>query len=131
MPEGDTIRRTAAALQPAVAFGWMWRFLVQLFVPSSAGDTLDSILGTLPAEMLLGPMLLVWADLGLHYRSQTIHGQEWARARAVERRKKALERGWQGPNGDATGRGWGAERGRGVETDIGLAGCRVHAGYLL
>jgi hypothetical protein len=51
--------------------------------------------------MLLGPMLLVWADLGLHYRSKTIHGQEWARAKAVEKRKKALERGWEGPAGAA------------------------------
>src|SRR5205823_2099457 len=51
---------TAAALQPAVAFGWTWRFLVQLFVPSAAPASLDSILGTVPAEMLLGPMLLVW-----------------------------------------------------------------------
>jgi hypothetical protein len=93
---------TAAVLQPAVAYGWTWRFLVQLFLPSTpSGASMDAILPTVPAEMLLGPLVLVAYQFGLASWHETIHGQEWARASRVERRKKALERGWAGPAGAA------------------------------
>jgi hypothetical protein len=57
-----------------------------------------SLTTTLPAEMLLGPLVLVCFQLGADYRRQTIHGEEWQRHNAVEGRKRALERGWAGPD---------------------------------
>lgn len=101
---------TAAALQPAVALVWSWDLVARMVDPSdSSGQSVDAILGTLPSAMLLGPLVLVAFELGVDYRRKTIHGQEWARYSRVERRKKALERGWTGPDsGTPTGADAGA-----------------------
>jgi hypothetical protein len=45
----------------------------------------------------VGPAVLVVFQFGTALWGQTIHGQEWARYRAVVSRKKALERHWPGP----------------------------------
>ena len=91
---------TAAAMQPMVASGWVWHLLVQMVFPTETSDTsAGSIVASIPAEMLFGPLVLVAFSLGLDYRRQTTHGQEWERHSRVEKRKKALERGWSGPGG--------------------------------
>jgi hypothetical protein len=91
---------TAAILQPAVSLIWSWSLLANLFSPSNSGEFSGSaILASLPAEMLLGPLVLVGVQLGIAYRRDTIHGEEWARYNQVTSRKRALERGWPGPDG--------------------------------
>jgi hypothetical protein len=88
----------AAALQPAVALIWSWSLLAHLFSPADPEPfSPGAILASLPAEMLLGPLVLVAFELGVDYRRQTIHGEEWARYNQVAERKRALERGWPGP----------------------------------
>jgi Type IV secretion-system coupling protein DNA-binding domain len=90
---------TAAALQPAVALIWSWSLLVQMVAPSHPSEfSAAAILASLPAEMLLGPLVLVAFELGVAYRRQTIHGEEWARYNQVASRKRALERDWPGPD---------------------------------
>ena len=88
-------------LQPAISLIWSWTLLGQLVSPSNTAVSFDSVLASLPAEMLLGPLVLVGVQLGIAYRRQTIGGIEWTRYNQVERRKRALERGWQGPDGAA------------------------------
>jgi hypothetical protein len=93
----------ATALQPAFSVVWSWSLILHLIFPSDpATVSSTAIVASLPAEMLLGPLVLVGFQLGLDYRRQTIHGEEWARHRKVETRKRALERGWPGPDGGAT-----------------------------
>jgi len=90
---------TAAALQPAIALIWSWNLLAQLFAPTNSSEfSSGAILASLPAEMLLGPLVLVGVQLGIAYRRDTIHGEEWARYIEVANRKRALERGWPGPD---------------------------------
>jgi Type IV secretion-system coupling protein DNA-binding domain len=97
---------SVAALQPAVALIWSWNLLAQLVAPAnSTGFSGGEILASLPAEMLLGPLVLVGIQLGIAYRRDTIHGEEWARYNQVANRKRALERGWPGPDGGAASTG--------------------------
>jgi hypothetical protein len=99
---------TAAALQPAVALIWSWNLLAQLVSPTNPSEfSGGAILASLPAEMLLGPLVLVGVQLGVAYRRDTIHGEEWARHNEVAKRKRALERGWPGPDGGAASTGDG------------------------
>lgn len=90
----------AAALQPAIALIWSWDVLARLVAPTASTQfSTSAILASLPAEMLLGPLVLVGVQLGVAYRRDTIHGEEWSRYRGVANRKRALERGWPGPDG--------------------------------
>jgi Type IV secretion-system coupling protein DNA-binding domain len=90
----------ATALQPAFSIVWSWSLLVHLVFPSDPTMfSASAIVSSLPAEMLLGPLVLVAFQLGFDYRRQTIHGEEWARHNQVANRKRALERGWPGPDG--------------------------------
>jgi hypothetical protein len=82
---------TAAALQPASALVWSWPVLGEWLMQSPADDiSPHAIIASLPGEMLLGPLLLVAAELGLAYRRDTIHGEEWTRFNQVAKRKTAL-----------------------------------------
>jgi hypothetical protein len=91
---------TAGILQPPLEAGWPWRLLAQAIGGSpDPGLTVNGILASIPHGALFGPLVLVAFQLGAVYRRRTIHGQEWARFTEVERRKKALERGWPGPGG--------------------------------
>jgi hypothetical protein len=90
---------TAAAFQPAVTHAWSWPLLLSLTQDTPSSVSVDAVLSSLPAEALFGPLILLAFQLGLDYRRQTIHGQEWGRHRDVERRKKAMEHGWLGPRG--------------------------------
>ena len=97
---------TAAALQPALALIWSWNLLAQIVAPSNPSEfSAGAILASLPAEMLLGPLVLVAVQLGVAYRRDTIHGEEWSRYNEVANRKRALERGWPGPDGGAASTG--------------------------
>ena len=91
---------TAAVMQPVVASGWVWHLFIQTLVPTDSSDvSTAAVVASIPAEMLFGPLILVAFSLGLDYRRQTTHGQEWERHSRVEKRKKALEKGWAGPDG--------------------------------
>lgn len=92
---------TSAAFLPIVTHPWSWTLLATAFTPTGPSVSTDTMLSSLPAEALFGPLILLAFQLGLEYRRQTIHGQEWGRHRDVERRKKALEHGWPGPRGAA------------------------------
>jgi hypothetical protein len=95
---------TVAALRNTLAVAWPWRVLLRPWEPSfSAGLTPQSVAHSIPVEALLGPALLVIFQLGLRLRGQTIHGQEWTRYRTMVRRRKALERHWQGPTSAGVG----------------------------
>jgi hypothetical protein len=91
---------TVGVLHTAVAIGWPWRLLLQGFDPSFAdGLAPDTIGWSVLFEALLGPLVLAAQQSGQVYWRRTIQGQEWARYREVTDRKKALERGWPGPEG--------------------------------
>jgi len=92
---------SAVAFQPTVFHPWSWTWLATAFTPIGPDVSTDAVLSSLPAEALLGPLILLVFQLGLAYRRRTIHGQEWGRYRGVVRRKKALELGWPGPRGAA------------------------------
>jgi Type IV secretion-system coupling protein DNA-binding domain len=93
---------TAVALQPAVEIIWSWSLLVQMVTPSNPSHfSAGMILASLPAEMLLGPLVLVAFELGVAYRRQTIHGEEWARYNQVASRKRALESDLPAPDARA------------------------------
>jgi Helicase HerA, central domain len=90
----------AAALAPAMSLLWSWDIAARLLFPSTTNTfAISAIIGSLPGEMLLGPLVLVAFELGIAYRRETIHGLEWARHNQMAIRKKALERGWPGPEG--------------------------------
>ena len=96
---------TAAAMCGQLVIGWPWRLLAHLLVPRLAqGLPVLLVVRSIPVEMLLGPLLLLLAETGTTWWDQTIHGQEWARYREMAERKRALERGWQGPAGTAATR---------------------------
>jgi energy-coupling factor transporter ATP-binding protein EcfA2 len=96
---------TAATMQGQLVVGWPWRLLVHLLAPRlTQGLPALLVVRSLPVEMLLGPLLLLLAETGTTWWDQTIHGQEWARYREMAERKRALERGWQGPTGKAATR---------------------------
>jgi ABC-type oligopeptide transport system ATPase subunit len=89
---------TVAVLRITLALAWPWRALLQPWLPAvAAGLTPGAVVRSIPVEALMGPALLVVFQLGLLLRGQTIHGQEWARYRSMSKRRKALERHWQGP----------------------------------
>jgi hypothetical protein len=89
---------TAWQLHAAVAIAWPWRVLVHLLTGAAAPPT-AVIARALPAEALLGPLLLATSQLATLLWARTVQGQELARYREMTTRKKALERGWQGPDG--------------------------------
>jgi len=89
---------TGAFLQPAISLIWSWTLMAHLVAPAGNDVSLNSVLASFPAEMLLGPLVLVGVQLGIEYRRQTIGGIEWARFNQMESRKRALERGWPGPD---------------------------------
>lgn len=89
---------TVAALRSAVAIAWPWRALLGAWQPSlGAGVTPQAVAHSITVEILAGPAVLVVLQLGTALWARTIHGQEWARYRELDNRKKALERGWPGP----------------------------------
>jgi hypothetical protein len=95
---------TVAILHSALAVAWPWRALVHPWLPSiTVGLTPEIVAHSIPVEVLMGPAVLVIYQLGTALWAQTIHGQEWARYRAVADRKKALERHWPGPTSVGTG----------------------------
>lgn len=90
---------TVAALHATVIIAWPWRALFSRWNPAwDVGVTQSAIVHSLPVEMIAGPLALVLFEWGNALWRQTIHGQEWARYRAVTDRKKALERHWPGPS---------------------------------
>jgi len=94
---------TVAVLHSAVAIAWPWRALLGAWQPSlAAGLTPQAVLHSVPVEALMGPAVLVVFQFGTTVWGGTIHGQEWARYRAVVSRKKALERHWPGPTTHGT-----------------------------
>jgi hypothetical protein len=89
---------TVAALRSTVVIAWPWRALLGTWQPPlSAGVTPQTVALSIPVEMLCGPAVLVFFQLGTALWARTIHGQEWARYHELVDRKKALERGWAGP----------------------------------
>jgi hypothetical protein len=94
----------AAALAPAMSLLWSWDIAARVLFPSTTNTFATSaIVGSLPGEMLLGPLVVVAFELGVAYRRETIHGLEWTRHNQMAIRKKALERGWPGPEGGTLG----------------------------
>jgi hypothetical protein len=89
---------TAWEFHAAVAVAWPWWTLLHLLT-GAAAPTPAAIARSLPVEALLGPLLLVTSRLATFQWERTVQGQEWARYREMAGRKKALERGWSGPDG--------------------------------
>ena len=90
---------TLASLRSSLAIGWPWRALIARWLPASAaGITPKVIFGSVLAEILAGPAVLVLFEAGTVLWRRSIHGQEWSRYHAMVSRKKALERHWPGPS---------------------------------
>jgi hypothetical protein len=88
------------ALQSSLAIAWPLRLLGGLWLPSwSQGLTQHAITQSLPVELLAGPALLIVLQAGLTSWRRTVHGQEWSRYKEMDRRRKALDRKWDGPEG--------------------------------
>ena len=97
---------TAAMFWSALVPGWPWHLLLAWAQGASSGLTPWAVLQSVAGEALLGPLLVASAQFGLAHAARTIQGQEWLRTREMASRKKALERGWTGPqttNGAAAG----------------------------
>lgn len=90
---------TAAAQASALSVAWPWQLLAASVGINQSAPSTNAIATSLPVEALFGPLVLVVARHGVDHWWRTIQGQEWARARAVAAQKKALERGWPGPDG--------------------------------
>ncbi|MHB8593968.1 MAG: type IV secretion system DNA-binding domain-containing protein [Acidimicrobiales bacterium] len=90
---------TAAAQASALSVAWPWQLLAASVGINQSAPSANAIAASLPVEALFGPLVLVVARHGVDHWWRTIQGQEWARARAVAAQKKALERGWPGPDG--------------------------------
>jgi hypothetical protein len=88
---------TAGVLHDAVAIGWPVRLLTHLADTSLAAALAPgTVLRSLPVEMLAGPLALAAFQLGTIHWRRTVHGQEWARYKEMDSRRKALDRQWQG-----------------------------------
>ncbi len=88
----------SAAIAPNAPTAWPWQLLNHAISPTASYDvSASAVIAAIPAQALLGPLILLAFQLGLMYRRRTIHGQEWSRYMGVEARKKALEHGWLGP----------------------------------
>ena len=89
---------TAVALRAAVVMGWPWRLLAFAsgLTSSNGGVSLGTIAHSILVEALLGPLLLPLARLTAFHWARTVRGQELARYREMAKRKKALERDWEG-----------------------------------
>ena len=91
---------TVATLRGQLLPGWPWRLLAHGLAPHLvAGVALSSVTRSLPVELLLGPLVLMLAVTGDIYWRRTVHGQDWTRYKEMAERRRALERGWQGPGG--------------------------------
>ena len=88
---------TAAMFWSALVPGWPWHLLLAWAQGASSGLTPWAVLQSVAGEALLGPLLVASAQFGLAHAARTIQGQEWLRTREMASRKKALERGWTGP----------------------------------
>ncbi len=88
---------TAAILSPTLLPAWPWRLLLDWLQPSGAMLAPSAIEQSVAVEALLGPLLVAALQFGLTHAARTIQGQEWLRTREMASRKKALERGWPGP----------------------------------
>jgi hypothetical protein len=90
---------TAATFRSEIVLAWPGRLLMHTIEPRVVPAlSLAAIGHSMQVEALLGPLVLAGIMFGMAHASQTIQGQEWARARDVAARKKALERGWPGPD---------------------------------
>jgi hypothetical protein len=90
---------TAATLRSSLALAWPWHLLMHAIAPLTAATVPTAVIvHSMPVEALVGPLVLVAVQYGMTHATQTIQGQEWARTRDMAARKKALERGWPGPN---------------------------------
>ena len=93
---------TVAGLHAALSLAWPWRLLAGLWLPTwSQGITTHVVASSVPVELLAGPAVLVLFLTGQTSWRRTVHGQEWARYREMDRRRKALDRKWEGPSGRA------------------------------
>ncbi|MGO9584463.1 MAG: type IV secretory system conjugative DNA transfer family protein [Acidimicrobiales bacterium] len=92
---------TAMTLRQSLAPLWPWQWLLHDLSPRAPAVPADVLLGSVRVEALFGPLLLAALQFATAHWHRTIQGQEWARYSEVEARKKALERGWQGPEGPA------------------------------
>jgi len=91
---------TVATLRGQLLPGWPWRLLAHICAPHLvAGLAFGEITRSLPVELLLGPLVLMLAVTGDAYWRRTVHGQDWTRYKDMAERRRALERGWQGPGG--------------------------------
>jgi hypothetical protein len=92
---------TAAMLRAFVLVAWPWHVLMHAIEPRVvAALPQAAILHSVEVEALLGPLTLAALQFGVVHGARTIQGQEWARTRQMAARKKALERGWPGPQGN-------------------------------
>jgi len=76
---------TIPAVQPGADLVWSWNLVTSDAAPGA-------VIASMPAEILLGPVILVAWQLGLSYRQDTIHGEEWRRFNQLLHRKRSLER---------------------------------------
>ena len=68
---------TAAALRGRLVLGWPWRLLAHVAAPQLVGGVAAaSIVRSLPAELLLGPLALLLFETATTLWRRTIHGQE-------------------------------------------------------
>jgi len=94
---------TVVALRAHLVVAWPVRLVLGALTPQAGTPVmLASVVGSLPVELLAGPMLLVLIETANVFWSRTIQGQEWARYHESASRKKALERGWSGPSGSGS-----------------------------
>ena len=90
---------TAATLRSSLLVAWPWHQLLHAIEPRIVASLPPTVIvHSMEVEALLGPLVLAAVRFGMAHGAQTIQGQEWARFRDMAARKKALERGWQGPN---------------------------------
>jgi len=93
---------TVAGLHSALAIAWPWRALARIWLPTfGPALTPHAVVTSIPVEVLAGPAFLVLFQTGLTFWGRTIHGQEWARYKEMDSRRKALDRRWEGPTSDA------------------------------
>jgi Type IV secretion-system coupling protein DNA-binding domain len=77
---------TIPAVQPGAHLVWSWSLI------SGSDATPGTVIASMPAEVLSGPLILVAWQLGLAYRQDTIHAEEWRRFNQLLHRKRSLER---------------------------------------
>jgi hypothetical protein len=88
---------SAFVLSALLVVAWPWRLLLSVAGYTSTAPAAPAIFRSVLVEMTLGPLLIALLSLAIRYWRSTIQGQESTRARDMAKRKRALERGWQGP----------------------------------